>query len=345
MVKVSVLMSVHNGERFLCEAVDSILGQTFSNFEFIIIDDASTDGTAKILDRYTDPRIIRRANKINLGLTRSLNMGLKLARGLYIARQDDDDVSLPDRLATLVSVLDKDPDAILATGNTEIIDAEGKTIARSRRDCDPDIIGWYLMFHNHLASHSQVVFRAETARRLGGYDEEMTYSQDHELWQRMSETGKLVIVSQTLIKNRVHDECLSKTKTEAQERLSLQVSIRAIQRHARQKLDIKTMRRLRHFWSGNFRALEDPLEIHGLLSRIVVSMGHVQGGGRRRQAVARQFLKWAGKLSLRREFPARLRLTGYAFRWAPTAAMRHWLWDVWAVRVGQEDDLREGAAF
>ena len=98
--KVSVLMSVYNGERYLREAVESILNQTFTDFEFIIIDDGSTDSSRAILASFDDPRIVLLQNETNIGLTRSLNEGLSLARGKYIARQDADDASLLERLET-----------------------------------------------------------------------------------------------------------------------------------------------------------------------------------------------------------------------------------------------------
>ncbi|MGC8880316.1 MAG: glycosyltransferase family 2 protein, partial [Anaerolineae bacterium] len=92
---ISVIMAVYNGARYLREAVDSILNQTFTDFEFIIVDDGSTDETPAVLDEYNDPRIVRLRNAHNLGLTKSLNRGLHVARGRYIARQDADDLSYP----------------------------------------------------------------------------------------------------------------------------------------------------------------------------------------------------------------------------------------------------------
>src|SRR5689334_14706995 len=99
-------MSVYNGERFLREAVYSVLAQTFRDFEFLLIDDGSIDGTAAILDSFTDPRIVRLRNETNIGLTRSLNRGLEAARGDYIARMDGDDSSKPGRFAGQVAYLD-----------------------------------------------------------------------------------------------------------------------------------------------------------------------------------------------------------------------------------------------
>ena len=104
--KVAVLMSVYNGEKYLREAINSILSQTFNDFEFLIINDGSTDGTADILKSYTDSRIKIINNEKNIGLTKSLNKGLKIAKGEYIARQDADDISMPERLKEEVAFLE-----------------------------------------------------------------------------------------------------------------------------------------------------------------------------------------------------------------------------------------------
>src|SRR4030067_2908226 len=109
---ISVIMPVHNGETFLREAIDSVLNQTFTDYEFIIIDDASKDTTADIIKSYTDPRINYIKNDNNFGVTRSLNIGLKLARGKYIARMDHDDVSLPERLETQAAFLNQHPEIV-----------------------------------------------------------------------------------------------------------------------------------------------------------------------------------------------------------------------------------------
>ena len=111
-MKVSVVMSVFNAEKYLAEAVDSILGQTSTDFELILIDDKSTDGSGKILTQYAqaDPRVVILENRENMGLTKSLNRGLAVAKGEYIARMDADDISVPDRFAKQVAFLDENPD-------------------------------------------------------------------------------------------------------------------------------------------------------------------------------------------------------------------------------------------
>src|SRR5215467_8249434 len=106
MPKVTVLLTVYNGERYLHEAIDSILGQTFQDFEFLIINDGSTDGTRELILSYHDRRIRLIDNEYNIGQTRSLNRGLVLAMGQFLARQDADDISEPDRLASQVAFLE-----------------------------------------------------------------------------------------------------------------------------------------------------------------------------------------------------------------------------------------------
>ena len=106
-LKISVLMSVYNGEKYLREAIDSILNQTFTNFEFIIIDDASTDDSNAIIKKYTDKRIKLVENPQNMGLTKSLNRGLKISLGKYIARLDSDDLAFPNRLKEQYEFMEK----------------------------------------------------------------------------------------------------------------------------------------------------------------------------------------------------------------------------------------------
>jgi glycosyltransferase involved in cell wall biosynthesis len=125
--KVSVVMSVYNGEKYLCEAIDSILNQTFENFEFLIVNDGSTDRTLEILQSYRDPRIKVINNERNIGLTASLNKGLKIAKGEYVARMDADDVSFPHRLEQQKAFLDRNPRVAMVGSWAEVIDESGKT--------------------------------------------------------------------------------------------------------------------------------------------------------------------------------------------------------------------------
>lgn len=141
--KVSVVMAVYNGQRFVREAIDSILSQTFSDFEFIIVDDASSDRTPRILDGYQDPRIILVHNPANSGPAISRNKAFGRARGDYVAIQDSDDISLPSRIEKQTKILDENPKAAFAYSAYVKIDQDGRerrvgggACRVGRRDCD-----------------------------------------------------------------------------------------------------------------------------------------------------------------------------------------------------------------
>ena len=143
--RITVLMSVYNGEKYLKEAIDSVLSQTFKDFEVLIINDGSIDKTSKILKTYKDPRIRIINNKKNIGLTKSLNKGLKLARGEYIARMDDDDVSKPNRLEKQFEFMEKNSKYAVVGSFIEIIDSKGNLSNKVERPIKPKDIGERLL--------------------------------------------------------------------------------------------------------------------------------------------------------------------------------------------------------
>ena len=181
--EITVLMSACNAERFLKNAVHSILAQSYSNFEFIIIDDGSSDNTWNMLTGLKDSRIKLVRNRENKGLTRSLNEGLKLARGTYIARMDADDISLPRRLEQQKIFLDKHPATAMVGCWIEVIDENGQKTKRFNFPIVPYLLRWRLLFTNIFA-HSAVMFRKDAALDIGGYSEKMRYAQDYDLWSR-----------------------------------------------------------------------------------------------------------------------------------------------------------------
>lgn len=226
---VSVVMSVHNGERFLQEAVGSILAQTWSDFEFIVVDDASTDRTPAILDALHDPRIVRLRNEANLGLTKSLNRGLQQARGRYIARLDADDLSEPQRLARQVEYLEGHPEiVVLGTWTTEI-DENGREIGALEIVPDPDFIAWELTRRN-VVYQSSVLMRREQVLRLGGYDPAFPYAQDHDLWTRVIRAGgKVALLPEKLTRYRRSGGQITRTRAAEQDRCGLAVRQRYLQ--------------------------------------------------------------------------------------------------------------------
>lgn len=198
---VSVLLAVHNGERHLRTALDSVLRQTFADFELVLVDDASSDATHAIVESYDDPRIRVLVNDENLGLTRSLNVGLAAARGRYVARLDADDVSHPDRLALQVAYLDRHPEvALLASAYTRI-DDDGRDCGDRPVPLTSREIRWRLLFLNAFA-HSSVTVRRSVVVALGGYDESVRYPQDYELWSRIAERHELGALPQRLVSYR-----------------------------------------------------------------------------------------------------------------------------------------------
>lgn len=185
--RVTVLMTVYNDERHVAQAIDSVLAQTHRDFELLIVDDGSTDGTAAILARYAaaDPRI-RVLTQPNSGTTAAANAGLEQARGLYVARLDSDDLSHPDRLAIEVAFLDAHPEVALVGGGSEIIDDSGEVIGvRNVRTADPS----RTLPHRCIYQHSDVMFRRDVALRVGAYRPKFRNAQDYDLWLRISEVA------------------------------------------------------------------------------------------------------------------------------------------------------------
>lgn len=211
MPKVTVLMAVYNGECYLREAIDCFLHQTFRDFEFLIINDGSTDHSREIILSYDDPRIRLVDNEYNLGLAKSLNKGLELAAGQYIARQDADDISDPERLEKQVAFLDSNPMVALTGTLYETIDAHGKLIERIAMPCGFTDIRWCLLFFNPF-SHSAVMFRKSVVlERIGFYNEALRYSEDYELWSRIVRRLEVANLNEYLAKVRVSPESMTAT--------------------------------------------------------------------------------------------------------------------------------------
>ncbi len=198
---VTVLMAVHNGERHLRESIESVFAQTFADFELLVVDDGSTDATPEILSRYADPRLRVVRNELNLGLTRSLNRGLAESRGRYVARQDADDVSAPERLARQAAFLDANLDVSLLASSHVRIREDGSVIAVRSVPTDPTGIRWRLLFLNAFA-HSSVMLQRADVQALGGFSEQFAFAQDYDLWSRFAFTGAVAVLPDPLVRYR-----------------------------------------------------------------------------------------------------------------------------------------------
>lgn len=209
--RVSVLMSVHNGARYLRDAVDSLLEQTFTDFELLVVDDASSDETPAILASYTDPRLCVLTHELNLGLTKSLNNALRESRGELIARQDADDRSHPSRLQKQVDFLDAHPELVLVGTGVRAMGPSGAVMrARVQHHAQTPLgVQWQLLFGNPF-THSSVMFRkAIVFGQLGGYDESYYYNQDFELWSRVAAEYGTCNLAEELVDCRVHSESIA----------------------------------------------------------------------------------------------------------------------------------------
>ncbi len=203
--KITVLLSVYNDEKYIGKAIDSILSQTFKDFELLIIDDSSTDKTRDIIQSYKDPRIRLVKNNKNIGITKSLNKGLKTARGIYIARLDSDDISCPERLEKQFSFLENNKDHVMAGSRTEVIGEDGDHIEYWNQEESAELIFYTLSYRNCLTS-SSVMFDKEIVSSLGGYDESCDRSEDFELWYRISREYKIYTIPEYLVKWRKRRE-------------------------------------------------------------------------------------------------------------------------------------------
>ena len=211
-MKVSVVMSAYNCEKFLVESLDSLLQQSFSNFELILFDDGSNDNTRNIITEYAgkDIRIIPVFNDQNMGLTANLNRGIKLSKGTYIARMDADDISLPERFEKQIRFLDNHPDIdLLGTGSIDIDEFGNETQLRTVPEKHKEIIN--LLPKANPMTHSSVMFRKISFEKINFYNESYRTTQDYEMWFRAAGSGlKFHNLTEVLLKYRMDDNYASR---------------------------------------------------------------------------------------------------------------------------------------
>ena len=206
---ITVLMPVYNGERYVARAVKSILNQTFNDFEFLIINDGSTDRSIDIIREFRDPRI-RVIDTENQGVAAALSLGMEMARGAYIARMDADDESLPDRLEIEKRCLDEYDDIAVVHGSVEYIDAEGMPLILQWDIGHPNTDTKWLLNWKNIIMHSTVMVRTSVLKAHAlNYRIEMNRAEDFDLWNRVALIGDFMYLNDALIKYRVHSENVS----------------------------------------------------------------------------------------------------------------------------------------
>lgn len=215
---ISVLMPVYNARRYLAESIESILKQTYSNFELIIIDDGSTDRSTEIVNAYRlrDSRV-KLFSRSKRGITAALNDGLRSALGIYIARMDADDISSPERFTKQVAFLEAYPEYVaLGTGYIHV-DTYGLFLATAPRLTNSQEIEDAFLFSTGGAiAHPTAMIRRWAIDKIGGYDPSMTAAQDVDLFLKLAEIGKLGNIPEPLLKYRNHVISIGATKREEQ---------------------------------------------------------------------------------------------------------------------------------
>jgi len=225
--EISVVMGVYNGGETLAPTIDSILGQQDADFEFIIVDDGSTDGSGRIADEYAarDPRL-RVIHQANGGLTRALIAGCAAARGRYIARQDSGDLSAPHRLSAQARVLDGDNSVLFVSCWTRYAGPRLEPMytfrgtgraARPVRIIDLDARYCHI---DEPAHHGSVMFRRDAYERAGGYRSAFRYAQDWDLWYRLAELGNFQMIEEVLYTARISPDSITSRARKTQQELA-----------------------------------------------------------------------------------------------------------------------------
>ncbi len=209
MAKLSVVMPVYNGEKYLKEAVYSILNQTFKDFELIVVNDGSIDQTAEILKSFKDKRLVVVENSTNIGIARSLNKGLEIARGEYIARCDADDINAPERFEKQVRFLEENKEHVLVGSNCILIDEETREIGTLKTPETDRQIRTMIIVRNPVI-HSSVMYRARLVKKTKGYRSLFNGAEDYDLWFRLLRYGKFHSLQENLIKRRIHNKAVTR---------------------------------------------------------------------------------------------------------------------------------------
>jgi len=200
----SVVMTTYNGSRYVRETIESILNQSFKDFEFIIIDDCSSDNTVEIVNSYKDNRIKFFQNQKNLGISRTRNRGLELARGNYIFATDQDDVSLPCRLEVQIRFMQEHPDMVMI-GSSAKEWRNGEISSVYKPESRPEILHWRLFSRCGIV-HSSICIRNDILKRYSiCYDPAYHYAEDFVLFHKLAERGRIAILPDDLVIYREHE--------------------------------------------------------------------------------------------------------------------------------------------
>jgi glycosyltransferase involved in cell wall biosynthesis len=321
--KVTVLTTVYNGERYINEAIQSILAQDFTDYEYLIVDDGSTDSTPQILQWWSerDPRIVIERVPKNRGFAHALNRGLAVARGQYIGRQDADDICVGPRLRRQVEQLDREPDVALVSANFTMIDATGRWSDHRVVENPPAVIAYLMNFTNAvMGAGPQGMFRRDMARELGGFREDFEVSVDYEFLVRLLQRGKIVVLPFVGLKYRVHNQQSSFQRRDTQRRNGLAVSRQMLSAYLDRELSDDEFIAVASIWERDGRtgvAAAGNLVLSEAYTRFAAAEADPSLRRRVRRITAHQWFLSAMTLIKRRTFVEAARHLGYARRWYP----------------------------
>lgn len=329
--EISVVMSVYNGERYLAEALQSILTQTLSDFEVIIVDDGSTDRTWKLLEDFAsrDRRVLLLRNIENLGISASLNRAIAMARAPLIARQDADDISLPNRLDLQTRFMKNYPDVVLLGSWVKTTDACGVETG-SLSDFGCELAKWYLLFFNYFGAHGSLVLRRSTFEEVGGYDTSFRYAQDYDLWTRLSFEGRFELIREYLYCFRRHSGSVSSCCRDEQLGYVFDISRRFVERLLDRKVDTAVLQDVTSLFHGSdadcsAQARSLVRELYDASVKLQSEFGAEENQRMLRREIANAFLRrTACDRGLERTVTT-LMLVAAASEWSASAVAR-WGW-------------------
>jgi glycosyltransferase involved in cell wall biosynthesis len=227
--RVSVVMGAYNGERFLRPAIESIINQTFRDFELIVVDDCSTDSTPQILGEFKDDRIRVVRNEHNLGIAETLNKGIAVARGEYVALQDHDDISLPTRLECQLAFFEKHAQVGMVGSSCNVIDEVGSLVPYWPVEYDDANLRWALLWRCAFF-HTSLMVRHRALEEVGGYssDPKYRFAEDYDLMSRVALRHAVANIPQLLGCWRMHKTSASQLNVSQQEAAVRSISQRNI---------------------------------------------------------------------------------------------------------------------
>ncbi len=259
--RVSGIVSARNAALFVGEAIESALSQNFTDFELLVVDDASTDGTAEIVAGY-----VRRDARVRLlplaewkGQCVARNLAMHEARGEWIAILDADDVWLPTRLESQIAVLEEHPQACLITSDYEYLCQDGRLLKGWSCPWPEWWLRWQLLFTNALGGHSQVLFRRDVALACKGYREDRRLAEDYQLWTDLAERGRFAYAPGVQMYYRQHDHAVSQIHQESQAGQARAISFGALRALLEEEWTDERLEHVRDFWLNLFPDPKDNL--------------------------------------------------------------------------------------